>query len=629
MNKICVLPPHVAELIAAGEVVERPASVVKELMENSLDAGASLIVVEIQRGGMSYMRVTDDGCGMSAEDASAAFLRHATSKLRDEYGLEAIKTLGFRGEALAAIAAVSRIQLLTRERGAAEGVSLSLEGGLELEKEAAGCPEGTTIIVRDIFFNTPARLKFMKKDAAEGASVSAAAARCALSHPEVSVRFIRDGREEFQTSGDGNVQSCIYALLGRETAKTMLKVEGSGESLTVSGYVSSPAWARGNRGGQYFFVNGRYIRSQLLQAALEQAYKNSLFSGRFPACVLYLDMRHGAVDVNVHPAKTEVRFAQEKPVFDAVYRAVLSALEGEDRAPELKISGTEEKIVRPFYENKSKAPAGPAGKPFERGETETASGPGPRPAEARPQPEKPSDMPEIVEQLVFSQPLVSYGDKRSDGAPAAEEKASGERAVNAPARARPQAQECPEYKMIGEAFGSYIVVECGNDVVFIDKHAAHERLIFDRLKSEERELMSQRLLSPLVAEPGREDAELLLSNLALLDGLGFEIEDFGGGAVMLRRLPADIDAGEAAAFLSELCQILRLGGRPGGLGREDEILAMVACRAAIRAGKRSAPREWEPVVEAVLSGRVKYCPHGRPVTMRLPKRQLDKNFKRE
>jgi DNA mismatch repair protein MutL len=617
MNVINKLPPHVADLIAAGEVVERPASVVKELIENAIDAGAKTVTVEIQRGGMSYIRVSDDGCGMSPEDASTAFLRHATSKLRDQYGLEAIKTLGFRGEALAAIAAVSRIQLLTREKGSLEGTSLTLEAGAELSKEEAGCPEGTTIIVRDIFFNTPARLKFMKKDAAEGAGVSSTVIRCALSHPEVSIRYIRDGKEEFQTSGDGDVKACIYSVLGRDFANSMLKAESTGEGINVSGYVSSPAAARGNRSSQYFFVNGRFIKSQLLQAALEQAFRNSLFTGRYPACVLYIDLKHSTVDVNVHPAKTEVKFMQERPVFDAVYRAVLNALSGENEAPELKLISREKDTEQTRTVKKPELPV--QGKLQQPGREAYSAVPQIREAvpEDRKPADKPVNMPEIVDRLVFSQPILVYNQAEEAPTPVYKEEL------------KQDIVKLLDYRIIGEAFNGYIITETGDELVFIDKHAAHERLIFDKLKSQEREQLSQHLLTPIIAEPGREDAALLLENLELLDNLGFEIEDFGSGALMIRRLPADMDMGEATAVFNEISQALRVGNRPGSLGKADEVLASVACKAAIKAGKGSDPLEWKPVVESVLSGKVKYCPHGRPVTMRMSKRQLDRNFKRE
>ena len=631
MNVIKKLSPHVADLIAAGEVVERPASVVKELLENSFDAGAKKVTVEIQRGGMGLIRVTDDGCGMSPEDAGTCFLRHATSKLRDEYGLEAIGTLGFRGEALAAIAAVSRVQLLTRERGAPEGVSLLLEGGEELGRDPAGCPEGTTIVVRDLFYNTPARLKFMKKDSAEAAGVGAAVVRCALSHPEVSLRYLRDGKEEFHTAGDGRKDACIYTVLGRDFAKTMLPAAGSGESLRVEGYVSPPANARGNRSAQYFFLNGRCIRSQLLQAALEQAYRNSLFTGRFPACVLFLTMKPNLVDVNVHPAKTEVRFLQERAVFDAVYRTLLAALRGEETLPELRLEQTREQ---------AETPPGRTDPPAET----------PRRAEASPAPagrsreSLPANMPEIVEQLVFRGSRTPYNAPPGDSEPPPEPKHGSYEIPKAPVeaeKAKPAAPEpavsepepapgapLPPYRILGEVFAEYILVESGEELILIDKHAAHERMIFDRLQQRDRPEAGQLLLSPQVCGLEPEAKALLLENLPLLRELGVEAEDFGGGAVMVRQLPLGFAPEEAEGLLTELAAALQLGRRPGTLGVRDETLAAMACKAAVKAGTPSEPREWTPVAEAVLRGEVKYCPHGRPVTLRLTKKQLDRNFRR-
>lgn len=650
MNKIKCLSPHVADMIAAGEVVERPGSVVKELVENALDAGATSITVEIQRGGMSYIRVTDNGSGMSAEDAQTAFLRHATSKLRDEYGLESIATLGFRGEALAAISAVSMVELMTREKGAAEGTSVTLEAGVVQEISPVGCPEGTTMIVRSLFYNTPARLKFMKKDSAEAANVSNVVIRCAMSHPEVAIRFIKDGAEEFSTPGDGNTESCIYSLLGRDYARNMLPVDGSGEGGKVRGFVCPPANAKGNRSGQFFFVNGRYIKSALLQAALEQAYKNALFTGRFPACVLYIDVKLNEVDVNVHPAKTEVKFLNERKVFDTVYIAVKAALEGENKAPEIKLK--EEKaqpepepeiklperkpIIHKVGESKSesddllfkqptvrynapeprrqiithrvplpeiKSPPHETGIPTKRQALAAARKEGwlpPEPPKPKaPEPKVPEPAP-IVEQVKFEQVEIE----------------------------QPKENAVPAYRIVGESFNEFIIVECGSELIFIDKHAAHERMLFDRLKSEKYENMSQILLAPVIADMERESKALLLDNKALLDEMGFEIEDFGGASLAVRRLPADVDMEDAAALLEELCHDIKYGARPGSLGVKDELLATVACKAAIKAGKSSDPREWKPVVDAVVSGQVRYCPHGRPVTMRLGKNQLEKNFKR-
>ena len=643
MNVIQKLSPHVADLIAAGEVVERPASVVKELLENSFDAGATQVTVEIQRGGMGLIRVTDNGCGMSPEDAGTAFLRHATSKLRDARGLEAIGTLGFRGEALAAIAAVSRVQLLTRERGAQEGTVLTLEAGEEISRSPAGCPEGTTILVRDLFYNTPARLKFMRKDSAEGAGVTAAALCCALSHPGVAVRYLREGKEEFHTPGNGRLDAVIYSLLGRDFAKTMLPAQGSGDGITVEGYVCPPAGGRGNRKQQYFFVNGRYVKSVLLQTALEQAYKNQLFTGRFPACVLFLELRRSAVDVNVHPAKTEVRFLQERQVFDAVYRSVQAALRGEAAQPELHLPKPEEPEGEP--EAAKREPPAPAAKPkpappvsgrvYSRDAVPKAP---------------PADMPKIVEQLVFRQPAAEYGreepppqevpvhrvDLTELPAPIREpELPEPKKEPEPPApekkRERPEApaeKPLPPYRILGEAFREYAVVETEEGLLLIDKHAAHERILFDRLKAGERGPMSQQLLEPLVVKPGAEDAALLLDHLPLLEELGLEAEDFGGGALLVRRLPEGVDPEDCAALLEDTAEALRLGRRPGSLGQRDEVLASMACKAAVKAGMDTDRRELIPVVEAVLSGRVKYCPHGRPVSMVLTRAQLDRNFKR-
>ena len=636
MNVIHKLSPHVADLIAAGEVVERPSSVVKELLENSFDAGAKKVTVEIQRGGMSLIRVTDDGCGMSSEDAGNCFLRHATSKLRDEYGLEAIGTLGFRGEALAAIAAVSRVQLLTRLQGADEGVSLVMEAGVEQSREPAGCPEGTTIVVRDLFYNTPARLKFMKKDSAETASVTAAVIRCALSHPEVSLRYLRDGKEEFHTAGDGKPDGCIYTVLGRDFARTMLPASGSGENLSVSGYICPPANARGNRSAQYFFLNGRCIRSQLLQAALEQAYRNSLFTGRYPACVLFLTIKPNLVDVNVHPAKTEVRFLQERAVFDAVYRTVLAALQGEQLKPEIQLPE-----AKSAAERREEAAPAPAPKPRTPVFSPSAGSfphsgmrvPAPESgAAARKEPEI-ANMPEIVEQLVFSGAKTAYNAPENDleqeqpvhtAAPA--EKAMP--AKQPEAETAEKAPELPPYRILGEAFSEYILVEAGEELILIDKHAAHERLLFDKLRQRSAEPVSQLLLRPMVCKPDPEDLALLLENRELLSQLGIEAEDFGDGSLLLRQLPAELDPEDAEPLLSELADALRLGKKPGSLGLRDETLATMACKAAVKAGKDSDPREWVPVAEAVLRGDVKYCPHGRPVTMRLTKKQLDRNFRR-
>ncbi len=632
MGKIIRLDAHVADLIAAGEVVERPASVVKELMENAIDAGAGKITVEIKGGGMTYIRVTDNGSGIPDEDTETAFLRHATSKLRDEKGLEAILTLGFRGEALAAIAAVSRIELLTRETGAAEGTSLSLEGGVVTSHTAAGCPEGTTIIVRDLFYNTPARLKFMKSDRAEGAAVSAMVWSGALSHPEVSVRYIKDGKEECHTPGDGRMDSCIYSLFGRDFMNGLLPADTSDGDVAVAGYVSTPDAARGNRTGQYFFVNGRPVRSKTLQAALEQAYKNRLFTGRFPACVLYITLRPGDVDVNVHPTKTEVKFVREHQVFDGVYYAALSALEGyaANRA------APREETVSPIVEQKPAETAFDAG-PARNTAIKPAGG-GTAPARSR-------FDGAVIKAFGNRFPAASeagvYAPVRDTARPAYKTSAPARPAQEPPdipqqlALEPDPALETPPYRLIGETLGTYILVERGQSLWLIDKHAAHERIHFDRLRRERQSQTaasqtpaSQMLLEPLVCTLGGEDTALLLEHAGDFERLGFSLESFGETAVAVRQIPADMDNQDIEALLGEAAQLLRRGGKPDGGLFYDELLHMVACKAAIKAGKSSQPAEMHALVAQVFSGEITHCPHGRPVAVELTKASLDKSFKR-
>lgn len=643
MAKIFEMPPHLADLIAAGEVVERPGSVVKELCENSIDAGATSITVEIKSGGMAYIRVTDNGCGIAQEDAETAFLRHATSKLRDERGLEAIDTLGFRGEALAAIASVSRIELLTRERGAAEGTRLVLEGGAVREKSAEGCPDGTTIIVRDLFFNTPARLKFMKNDRAEGTNVSAVVLRLALSHPEVSFRYIREGREEMHTPGDGKLLSCIYNVLGRDAAGSLLSAESDDGKISVSGFISTPAGCRGNRAWQFFFLNGRFIRSKLLQAAVEQAYKNTLFTGRFPVCVLDIKMSLSAVDVNVHPTKTEVRFSDEKKAFDAVYWAARSALEGERKPAELKISAATASMVKGAEYSPKADPGARTAEPAEKSGTGTPafSGGGQRSFAVKPGDNFwktiSADKFAASSGGGFKTHIPAMPDrKNTESAPVKDELRSAyQTTFSMPKERAPEMwseQDGDEdkndgFRLIGEAMNTYIIAEAGGSIYLIDKHAAHERIIFDRLKKEKREISSQMLLAPIVCDISLSAAETLLEERELLREFGFEIDEFGG-AVALRQVPSDIDTDEPEALLEELAEKLRAGGRQSLESMRDGVMHTVACKAAIKAGKSSEPREVRDLVRRVLSGEVRYCPHGRPVYMEITKGQLDRSFKR-
>lgn len=614
MPDIQILSPHLADLIAAGEVVERPASVVKELVENAFDAGARTVTVELRGGGATYLRVTDDGCGMTPEDAGIAFLRHATSKLHDAQGLEAIGTMGFRGEALAAISAVSHITLTTRRRGAPSGTHMTLDAGEIQDMYETGCPEGTTMIVRDLFYNTPARRKFLKTDRAEGAACAAAALRCALGRPDVSVRCIRDGEELFFSPGDNKLDSCVYSLLGRELAKTLLPCESEVDGVRVHGFISSPAAGRGSRAQQHFFCNGRWIRSTALQAALEQAYRNTLLVGRFPACVLYVELSCAAVDVNVHPAKTEVKFSHERAVFDAVYYGARAALEAE-RAPAAAVPKPEP----------ASAPA-PKADPFPPAAPSRSTPAAPVFSTARTYaPAAPAE-----EAVSFRSPTASaFAAPRVTPPPVfpALEPESAEAETPSPlARAVPP--ETPPARLIGEAMHTYILVEKGDTLILIDKHAAHERINFDRLRQNPADIPSQTLLEPLPFTPDASDAEVLQQHGDTLAELGFTLEPFGRSDYILRGVPAQIDAGDALPALEEICAQLRHGAHTDAQAVRDEVLKTVACKAAIKAGWQTEPEELLRLADAVCAGEVKYCPHGRPVAVTLTRRELDKLFKR-
>ena len=635
MPDIRILDSHVADLIAAGEVVERPASVAKELMENAIDAGAKRVTVEIANGGMTLIRVTDNGCGMAADQLETAFLRHATSKLRTEYDLESIGTLGFRGEALAAICAVARIDVMTRTPGAALGASLSLEGGVAGEVEQAGCPEGTTMVVRDLFFNTPARLKFMKKDAAEGAAVFAVVQRLALAHPEVSVKFIRDGKQELLTPGDGKLQSAIYAVLGRDLALGFKEVQGSGEDMSVSGFATLPVCCKGSRNYQHFFVNGRYVKSRIMTAALEEAYANQRMVGKFPGCVLHLTTRLSAVDVNVHPTKTEVKFTNERQVFSTVYHAVLSALNGEKSHPAAVLEKPRVHDTVTPNQIKMNATPIPAAKPASEGlplRDFTAPKSAPAPIVERPAPTR-APKPVAVE---WEAPPVAKVEPGHEIAPAPASRPASAPAVEPPAAApvteRPVEEaavpEQESWKIAGELFNTYVLVERGEKVLLIDKHAAHERMNFDRMKAQGYQPMMQTLLTPATFTPAAEERAVLADNLPLLAEFGFEVEEFGTSALIVRQAPFDVDEGDVVSTLTEIAVKLLSTGRADPAAARDELLHTMACKAAIKGGWKSGAQELERVVQAVMDGRVKYCPHGRPVAIELTKKELEKQFKR-
>ena len=644
MPDIQILSPHLADLIAAGEVVERPASVVKELVENAFDAGARTVTVELRGGGATYLRVTDDGCGMTPEDAGIAFLRHATSKLHDAQGLEAIGTMGFRGEALAAISAVSHITLTTRRRGAPGGTHMTLDAGEIQDMYETGCPEGTTMIVRDLFYNTPARRKFLKTDRAEGAACAAAALRCALGRPDVSVRCIRDGEELFFSPGDNKLDSCVYSLLGRELAKTLLPCESEVDGVRVHGFISSPAAGRGSRAQQHFFCNGRWIKSAALQAALEQAYRNTLLVGRFPACVLYVELSCAAVDVNVHPAKTEVKFSHERAVFDAVYYGARAALEAE-KEPVATLSKTAAKPepapkADPFVPAAPKAapaaaqhPPAPAAPTFVPARTYAPAAPAEEAVSFRSPTASAFAAPRVTPPPVFPAPTRTAPAAQPvpepvvQGVQTALEPEPAEQETPSPlARAVPP--ETPPARLIGEAMHTYILVEKGDTLILIDKHAAHERINFDRLRQNPADIPSQTLLEPLPFTPDASDTEVLQQHGDTLAELGFTLEPFGRSDYILRGVPAQIDAGDALPALEEICAQLRHGAHTDAQAVRDEVLKTVACKAAIKAGWQTEPEELLRLADAVCAGEVKYCPHGRPVAVTLTRRELDKLFKR-
>lgn len=626
MPDIQCLPRHVADLIAAGEVVERPASVAKELLENALDAGASAIVAEVQRGGLTYLRITDNGCGIAPQQLPTAFLRHATSKLRTAADLAAIGTLGFRGEALAAISAVSRVDIFTRQTGAPAGASLHLEGGVPGQVEETGCPEGTTICVRDLFYNTPARMKFMKKDSAEGAAVSGIVQHLALSHPEVSFKLLRDGAEVLHTPGDGQLLSAVYAAMGRDFALGLEEVRGCGGNVQVAGYVTRPLNGHGTRGRQLFFVNGRFVKSQLLSAALEEAYRNRLLKGKFPGCVLHLTLPEDRVDVNVHPAKTVVKFVSDKTAFDAVYYTVMDAL---DAAARPKAPEKEEK---PFYrtmtaqEFRQQQKPEPEKRPL-GSYTARPAAPVSRPA-AQPE-ERPAQTMAVRDVApepgkTFTAPTARPGVSYHITPPAPKPEPVQE-TVSLPEQVTMEPPGEAPWRIAGEVLRTYIICEDEQENVWlIDKHAAHERVRFDALKAATEPIMSQTLLEPMAVELSPEDCAAVLEQLPLLERYGFRCEDFGG-AVLVRGVPAGVD--DPTGALEELAEDLRLNRADPDAAR-DSLLQTMACKSAIKAGMHTDPAELRRLVDRVQSGEIQYCPHGRPVAVRLSKYQVEKMFKR-
>lgn len=662
MPEINILPKEVYQLIAAGEVVERPSSVVKEMIENSVDAGAKNITVEIKNGGSTYIRITDDGCGIAKSEIKKVFIPHATSKIKIQQDLDSISTLGFRGEAMASISAVARVELLSRTENESLGSRYEIAGGEEIDFSDAGCPVGTTIVVRDIFFNTPARMKFLKKDVTEGNAVAGVVDKMAISHPEISFRFIRDGKQTLITSGNGDLKSTVYSVFGRDFSQSLIDVDYSVDNMHITGVVTKPSASRKSRAMQFFFINSRLVKCQTAMAALEQAYRNSIMVGRFPGCVLNIECDASFVDVNVHPAKIEVRFANERPVFELVYYGVKSAIEMGDtpkevvfdtkRLPTQKTASgkldfyvkDEDKPRQMEFKQKNNpndfwkvsAPNELREQQFNKpavstvqslentkenikkilnnSETDSVSTIKTAPLNsfkaASVSIEQSSDKIEEQETSL----IVNEDDKVNDAIP------------NIPVEK--EVVEIPDFKIVGEAFKTYIIVEIENALYFIDKHAAHERMNFENLKANT-QINSQLLLTPVTVNLSKDEYSAVCDNLELYKKCGFLVEDFGNGTVIVRECPSILDGEDVEDLICETAQKLLDGKTDITPEQMDWIFHSTSCRAAVKAGDHTSPQEMELFVKKLLSmPNIRYCPHGRPVMVKMSKYDIEKQFGR-
>ena len=702
MGVINVLDKHIAELIAAGEVVERPSSVIKELVENSIDAGAKNITVEIKNGGTTFMRVADDGCGIYRDDIKKAFLRHATSKVKTANDLDMISTLGFRGEALASISAVSRLQVITKNENEEIGSCYEIEGGDEISLEEAGCPTGTTFVIRDLFYNIPARSKFLKKDVAEGNAVSALMDKIVLSHPEVAFTFIRDGKQVLRTFGDGKLLSAIYSVFGKDFAKGLIPVDYTLDSVTVKGYISKPINSRPNRNMQNFFINGRFVKTRTGMAALEEAYKGSIMVGKFPSAVLQLTVPHEIIDVNVHPAKIEVRFINERPVFDAIYHAVKTALQQGDERKQVHFKENtafnEIKKVNPFnnaqavFAKAENTPAEKPIKPIERIEPVLKN--------SEPKPYNPFDeldlkdektKPVSIDNLKMSDssnPFDIYSKqaiKRNselENKKAEFSKQKLEKAEQLILKATQQEESLPKQEItvddltaestetpietevskeevkplkgisenktdnndaltelpkeqtklrfLGEAFNTYIIVEKNdNEVLIIDKHAAHERIIYEKLKADSGSANVQYLLTPITVTLDKIDYDAAVSNLDMFAKCSFDVEDFGNGTLLVRSAPQYLAATEISDCITEMSGYIASGKKDIYTEKMDWFYHNVSCRSAIKAGNKSTVQELMDIAWTLEKNpQIKYCPHGRPICIVMTKYEIEKQFGR-
>ena len=664
MAEIRILDKHTAELIAAGEVVERPASVAKELLENAIDAGATQITLSILRGGVQQLQIVDNGSGIEAEYIDNAFVRHATSKIATAEDLGHIHTLGFRGEALASIASVARVEVLTRTTADEYACCYRIEGGEPLGMEPGARPVGTTITINELFYNTPARMKFLKKDASEGTFVADAVLHAALSHPEISFRFVREGKQQFVTPGDGDLRSAAYATLGREFSRDLLAVEGGTELYKVSGLITPPRGCRGSRGAQHFFVNGRYVKNRTMMAGLENAYKGTMMQGKFPGAILMLEMPSELVDVNVHPAKIEIRFSKDSDVFDAVYRAVRTALatpgSGECRF-EMGHTAGEEAEEAPQAQPVAAAPRPQQHFSTVSAEEYRALTQLTAPVQARP---LPGAMP-VSGNVQVNAPRAPYGRPEQNDAmpspsdlpmqedaldilpdlPAAQPTQEPQPAVQEPAAAQPAfpplsalppeqttmepQPRTPQLRFVGEVFRTYIITEREGELCLIDKHAAHERILFEKFSKDYGNVAAQMLLIPVQVNMTAQEKLAVLQNLPILAQAGIEAEDYGGSTVLVRAVPADVPVDDVEDMILELAGHLMDGGHDALREKTEWVLHSVACRAAIKAGDKTDPSQLLALAQRIMDGTIPpFCPHGRPCVLKLTRKELEKQFGR-
>lgn len=652
MAKVQVLSKETSELIAAGEVIERPSSIVKELVENSIDSGATAITVEIKHGGISYLRVTDNGCGIDYEDVPTAFLRHATSKIHDKSDLDSILTLGFRGEALASICAVAKVDMLTKQLNDQFGTHYSINGGVEKEYEQTGCPDGTTIIIRDIFYNVPARLKFLKKDVAEGNAIASIVDKIAISHPEIAFKFIRDNKQEFITPGDGELYSSVYAVMGKQFAASMIPVDYELNGIKIDGFTVKPLFGRPNRTMQHFFINGRYVKSLVCTRSLEHAYQNSIMEGKFPSCVLRLTIPPSILDVNVHPAKIEVRFTDERIIADSIFFAVKNAILLDTKPVEINIKKpvidyrkpVQEELpeytqikfqpepivqeVKPSYQElvqeyvvtpKQHIPLEPANAEISKSVSVNTVI---NESSNKSITDIPYDIP--VENTTSDIPIEQLE-------PVADTtfKYISEASFEKKKEIRSEPQKEIYFKVIGEVFKNYIIAEVEGDLIFVDKHAAHERILFEKLKSGKQKLVCQMLLNTPEVILDFEEFNALIQNKDLVSEMGFEFEISGSSKVTVNGVPSILDQCDPSDLIIELARNLsdnKANPMPEIL---DDMYHTFACKAAIKANDINTLSELSVIVKTILTDeRIRYCPHGRPVMFKLTKRELEKQFKR-